>query len=388
MISACCFLAGLSLRGQGIGTLYGTHQIGQFGPFYFASYDLASGVATDMYPLPWFSSPQSSTIDVIGGRYFLCAGGPPGWVMTFDVTGQDPPVTIPLNMSWTSQLYHTAYDPCSGTLMGIRWDQPDSAFFVRIDPAVGITEEHFIGGTWSFLVGLSGAFNPINDIYTVRYHTGLLQIDAVTGNVLTDVPLVLPPGTLPTTEEILDCATGHLVGIGGDTCSDGTIGRMIRTLDSSTGVMTTIGEDCTHDVGYIGGACINWDDGRLYWPSYEGRVHGFDLVTGAHNYEMTVTALRMHLLEHYSQCSDCATAIPWLHDDVIDHVRWIPTDGAIIFEAQETGLAVLLLDCAGRRVQEGRSDPGRNTITCAGLMPGFYFLLVGNTSAQRFFVGR
>lgn len=305
---------------------------------------------------------------------------------SIDVTN-DSTVHSPL----INNIFYFQFDNATGTLYGLEQDNANNQKnFISIDPASGVYTP--LGSPVPGSSLFSGAFSAYDKLNHVYYFLDppnrLYSIDALTGNVLANPPLVLAPG-----ENIYHFASssGTLYGL----LHDNSIATFfLVTIDPLTGTITRIGPGTISGTGTGSSAIDEASHQYIYLYSGSGYygIITMDLVTGAMIYCNTIPlALNDNVFSlQYDNVNQKLYSIHW--DDEIttagltenDHrktLRAYPqpffAEVTIAAPVNMQNACMVIYNAEGQVVREIKNISGREiTLKREDLAAGLYYYLL------------
>lgn len=362
----------------------------------FARYELATGLVTDMAPIPGVSvsGTTSVCIDGPGGRYILCTGTD---IHAFDANDVDPPTAITLPMAATADLIGVQYDPCYNKYLGIVNDPPDSIVFASFDPvSLQFQTLAVLSSTSAFCIGCEAMFDPVSRLYMLRVGpANLLGIHADTGTIVYNTTIQTVPNSSPLNHLALDCQTDRILGtVVGPASDDPTVGKMLCELDPSTGTVTVLTSQ-PMDNGIMkpvfGGSTIDTSSGTFFWSAVNDEVVGANTVSGALNYLDTASLGDVFFIKHFSWCACTATntadAPPGATPDGL-RLRPDPTGTMVLIDGTRPGDVLEVVNSIGERIAVLRATAHTIEFRTTDLAPGTYIIRAGVGRSARFVVAR
>lgn len=365
--------------GQSTAVLYTIHNPSP-GIFSFGTFDLATGVVTDLEaaPITTISSMASACVDVTGGLYHFCDGKQ---IHTFDMNSVTAVSTMSLGLGSLQNLFAIEWDPCEQVFLGVLNAPPDSIVLVRFDPGnQQFTTLAALSSSMSFCSGCQGMFDPVLRRYMLRYGGGILTLDPDAGAVLFDVPMVDPPGFTPVHHLSYSCAQQRIVGTAVGTSPEGHSGKFLFEVEETTGattMLTTLPASTGLWKPALGNSCIDDNTGTFYWSGVDGMITGADISIGTMTYAQQASSDELFLIEHATTCACTASNMPAQVQQPSFLIYPNPAADMVNLVGKRTEGIVSVHDHTGRAVWSGAARQQRTTIPLQGLAPGHYVVRLG-----------
>lgn len=376
------------LRAQSNDSLYFIRYAG-IGEYFFSRFDLATGMVTDIEPVPLsaISSAGSSCIDPVRGRYHLSTGYS---IITFNPDDAVAPVTTPLPVPSGANFFSIEYDPCDSVFMGVVSQPGVEITFVRFDPGPGeFVTMTSLPTNIAFCAGCQAMFDPSTRLYMVRYSHGFFGIDVDNGTIVYETPINNLPDFTPMHHLAYDCEQQLILGTAVGLGAKGEVGKFLLELDPATGDVTALSGTPTQSglsKPMLGGSCIDQGTGIFYWAGAGGVIIGAT-GDGDMTYDQLASSGELYLIEHFSACS-CSGATGISGTNVRPSPKLFPNPAQdhIRIEVTMAGGTFTIEDGTGRIVRMVTSTAGSTEINLAGCAPGVYSLRTDEQRVIRFVI--